>query len=64
MGSVAFTYVLVNYNFRLDTKEEDAVGIPKERRSGEWENKLLGFESHYAIAGWDSGPFVQFKQRE
>jgi hypothetical protein len=63
MASVAFTYVLVNYDFRLgeemrrgataaDVKSED------QRREAE-----LVFESHYSIAGWESGPFVQFKRR-
>ena len=64
IASISFTHLLVNYDFRL--------GKHQPRTSSHiWSNASeepgadaeLQFESHYSIAGWNSGPFIQFKDR-
>ena len=64
IASIAYVYILVNYDFRLGRNEQrtaphvwsntpDEIGADKE----------LVFESHYSIAGWLNGPFIEFKAR-
>lgn len=68
IASIAYAHTLVNYDFQLGLQEQG------ERRpdGNHWSNSAaedpgvhdeLNFESHYSIAGWDSGPFIQFKRR-
>ena len=67
IASIAFTHLIVNYDFRLDSEKQN-----HKAPSHVWTNapdevgadKELRFESHYSIAGWHSGPFIQFKSRE
>lgn len=62
--SIAYAYILANYDFRLGPKQSPAgpwLGSDSLRETGA--ELELRFESHYSIAGWDSGPFVQFKAR-
>lgn len=64
IASVSFTYLLVNYNFRLDPyrpKTPSQVWSNAAEEAGA--DLELRFESHYSIAGWESGPFIQFKKR-
>jgi cytochrome P450 len=64
MASIAYTHVLVNYDFRLGD-------IPSQTPANLWFNtpdatgseSEVQFESHYSIAGWEKGPFIQFKAR-
>lgn len=30
---------------------------------GRWANLEIKFESHWTLASWQSGPFIQFKER-
>lgn len=65
MASISFTYLLANYDFRLGPNQPKSSphlwsNTPLEPGS---EAELL-FESHFTIAGWKSGPFVQFKERK
>jgi len=64
IASIAYVHILVNYDFKLSGREQktaphvwsnnpDEVGADKE----------LIFESHYSIAGWLNGPYIQFKER-
>lgn len=67
IASIAYTHTLVNYDFRM------ASGPSGRKESGHlWSNAApnepgvrdeLVFESHYSIAGWEAGPFIQFKDR-
>jgi len=65
MASIAYTHVLVNYDFRRDGQQ------PHKVPSSLWSNTEgvpgseveLQFESHYSIAGWEKGPFIQFRAR-
>ncbi|KAI1203669.1 benzoate 4-monooxygenase cytochrome P450 [Nemania serpens] len=64
MASMAFAYVLANYDFRLGPDQPKAsprlwTNAPHEAGS----ELELRFESHYSIAGWESGPFIQFQAR-
>ncbi len=62
IASIAYAYIIVSYDFRLG---------PVQRPTSPhiWSNTLneagadseLRFESHYSIAGWKSGPFIQFR---
>ncbi|EQL03528.1 benzoate 4-monooxygenase cytochrome P450 [Ophiocordyceps sinensis CO18] len=64
IASIAYAYILVNYDFRLGPSQAAAgpcVGSDTLRETGA--ELELTFESHYSIAGWESGPFVQFKAR-
>lgn len=67
IASIAYSHTLVNYDFRLGPHQG-------EMRSSEklWSNAGAGepgiydeliFESHYSIAGWKEGPYIQFRQR-
>jgi cytochrome P450 len=64
IASIAYVYILVNYDFRLGRNEQrtaphvwsntpDEIGADKE----------LVFESHYSIAGWLNGPPIELKAR-
>ncbi|KAK5636082.1 hypothetical protein RRF57_011794 [Xylaria bambusicola] len=58
MASMALTYVLVNYDFKLGPDQPKAssrlwTNTPNEKGTG-LERK---FGSHYSITGWESGPF-------
>ncbi|KAI1824019.1 benzoate 4-monooxygenase cytochrome P450 [Xylaria intraflava] len=64
IASMAFAYVLVNYDFRLGPDQSKAsprlwTNTPDKPGA---ESELI-FESHYSIASWESGPFIQFKVR-
>lgn len=64
IASIAFAYVLVNYDFKLGPQQHKApahvwTNTPEEVGA---DTDLL-FESHYSIAGWESGPFISFKAR-
>ncbi|TGJ81757.1 hypothetical protein E0Z10_g7012 [Xylaria hypoxylon] len=64
IASIAYAYVLVNYDFRLGPEQPDVTAklrTPTVEQPGA--DAELVFESHYSIAGWMSGPFIQFKQR-
>lgn len=64
IASTAFAYVLVNYDFRLGSQQPKAsprVSMNALREPGT-ESELV-FESHYSIAGWETGPFITFKAR-
>lgn len=64
IGSIAYTHVLVNYDFRLEAQKYKSAPHVWSNTPGEVGAELeLVFESHYSIAGWESGPFVQFKER-
>ncbi|KAF2794311.1 benzoate 4-monooxygenase cytochrome P450 [Melanomma pulvis-pyrius CBS 109.77] len=64
IASVAFAHVIVNYDFQM---------APERHRTSAhvWSNAPnevgaefeLRFQSHYSIAGWESGPFIQFRER-
>lgn len=65
IASIAYSYILVNYDFRLSPEQSKGSrhlwsNVDKEEAGADRE---LIFESHYSIAGWDSGPFIQFKAR-
>lgn len=67
MASVAFAYILANYDFRLAPGPRPAgarrpgTGAAPPREPGA--DLELRFESHYSIAGWESGPWIQFRAR-
>ena len=64
ISSISFAHLLVNYDFRLaaDHHKDPSQAWPKV--SGEpGAASELHFESHYSIAGWKSGPFVEFRER-
>ncbi|KAF2726593.1 benzoate 4-monooxygenase cytochrome P450 [Polyplosphaeria fusca] len=64
IASIAYTYVLVNYDFRLGPEKADSAAHLWSNALGETgTEEELRFESHYSILGWESGPFVQFKER-
>ncbi|KAI1170282.1 benzoate 4-monooxygenase cytochrome P450 [Nemania sp. FL0916] len=64
IASIAYAYVLVNYDFRLGPNQPKATRKLSTTLSEQpGADAELRFESHYSIAGWSSGPFVQFKQR-
>lgn len=69
MGSIAYAYILVNFDFRFGPEQRQVTqsqgrshlvsNTPRERGA---DSELI-FESHYSIAGWESGPFIQFQAR-
>ncbi|ROW11831.1 hypothetical protein VPNG_04908 [Cytospora leucostoma] len=64
IASIAFAYVLVNYEFQLgpqSIKASSHIWTNTPQESGA-ESDLL-FESHYSIAGWETGPFIKFRAR-
>ncbi|KAI1208163.1 benzoate 4-monooxygenase cytochrome P450 [Annulohypoxylon truncatum] len=65
MTSIAYTYILVNYEFRYDPEQEKATSSlwPNSSKEPGTQSELR-FESHYSIAGWESGPFIQFQERK
>ncbi|RYP08960.1 hypothetical protein DL764_001571 [Monosporascus ibericus] len=64
IASIAYAYIIVNYDFRLGPKQHTTSSHvwsnTPEQAGAELE---LRFESHYSIAGWKSGPFIQFRAR-
>ncbi|KAI0017192.1 benzoate 4-monooxygenase cytochrome P450 [Xylariomycetidae sp. FL0641] len=66
VASVAYAHVLVNYDFRLAAQQPaPSPRLWSNARPGEpGADGELRFESHYSIAGWESGPFIQFRRRE
>ncbi|OTA88155.1 hypothetical protein M434DRAFT_374900, partial [Hypoxylon sp. CO27-5] len=64
MASLAYAYILVNYDFRLGPQGHmpcrDIWSNASEELGADAE---LRFESHYSITGWKCGPFVQFRAR-
>ncbi|KAM4065027.1 cytochrome p450 [Hirsutella rhossiliensis] len=64
IGSIAYAYILVNYDFRRGQMQRSTRSHIRSNARGErGADKELVFESHYSIAGWESGPFIQFKAR-
>lgn len=64
MASIAYAYILVNYDFRFGQEQRTLRPHLVSNTLGERGAELeLTFESHYSIAGWESGPFIQFKAR-
>lgn len=68
IASIAYAHTLVNYDFRLapihgarpsDGNLWSNVGADEPGARDE-----LIFESHYSIAGWKNGPYIQFRPRE
>ncbi|KHO01974.1 benzoate 4-monooxygenase cytochrome P450 [Metarhizium album ARSEF 1941] len=66
MASVAYAYVLVNYDFCLGQPQAAAGSAGSAGSAGEGASAgpELSFESHYSIASWESGPFVRFRARQ
>jgi cytochrome P450 len=69
IASITYAYTLVNYDFRFGPEQQQKVGGGgggPEHRSPveEGEDKELKFESHYSIAGWGNGPFIELKVRQ
>ena len=64
IASISFTYLIVNYDFRLGPSQPKTSSRIWSNAPGEaGAESELHFESHYSIAGWAQGPFVQFKKR-
>ncbi|KAI0476354.1 benzoate 4-monooxygenase cytochrome P450 [Xylariaceae sp. FL0804] len=62
VASIAYAYVLVNYDFRHGPEQPAASPKLWSNTSDETgEESELRFQSHYSIAGWESGPFIQFR---
>ncbi|KAI5917751.1 benzoate 4-monooxygenase cytochrome P450 [Camillea tinctor] len=65
IASISYAYTLVNYDFRFGAEQEKS--YPKLWSDSDpielGAESELRFESHYSIAGWKSGPFIQFKKR-
>ncbi|KAI2601768.1 benzoate 4-monooxygenase cytochrome P450 [Hypoxylon sp. NC1633] len=59
MTSIAYAYILVNYDFRLGPNQPTRHHHLRFKAT----ELELRFESHYSIAGWKEGPFVQFRER-
>ncbi|KAH0594228.1 hypothetical protein MHUMG1_08067 [Metarhizium humberi] len=65
MVSIAYAYVLVNYDFRFGREQRTLRPHLASNSVAEQGAELeLTFESHYSIASWESGPFVQFRARQ
>jgi hypothetical protein len=65
MASIAYAHVLVNYDFRLGTEQlKTAPHVWSNAAKEAGAEAELIFESHYSIAGWLNGPFIQFKERK
>jgi hypothetical protein len=65
MASIAYTYILVNYDFRIGKHQGRRASYMRSNTPDEDGAKAeLIFESHYSIAGWDSGPFIEFRERK
>ena len=64
IASISFTHLLVNYDFRLGPYQPNKSAYLWSNASEEpGAESELQFESHYSIAGWKNGPFLQFKER-
>ncbi len=64
IASISFTYLLVNYDFRLAADQHKDPPQALQKASQEpGACSELHFESHYSIAGWKSGPFIQLRER-
>ncbi|EFY88297.1 hypothetical protein MAC_05638 [Metarhizium acridum CQMa 102] len=65
MVSVAYAWVLVNYDFRFGREQRTLrPHLVSNSAAEEGAESELTFESHYSIASWESGPFVQFRARQ
>ncbi|KAI1357426.1 benzoate 4-monooxygenase cytochrome P450 [Xylaria arbuscula] len=64
IASIAYAYVLVNYDIQLaPDQRQPSIKLEPLDRGQPGVDAELRFESHYSIAGWSSGPFIQFKKR-
>ncbi|KAK7751561.1 hypothetical protein SLS62_006511 [Diatrype stigma] len=63
IASIAYAYILVNYDFRLGPTQYKPPHIWSNAHNEPGAELELRFESHYSIAGWKCGPFVEFRAR-
>ncbi|KAH8719241.1 benzoate 4-monooxygenase cytochrome P450 [Phaeosphaeriaceae sp. PMI808] len=64
MASIAYTHILVNYDFKMGSEQlKTSPNVWSNMPNEVGAEAELVFESHYSIAGWENGPFIQFKKR-